>query len=60
MLCPQGDAGCHKAAREATSHHVMFITNIVVIIVLVKDYENYLSDILFGILAIDTYGTMTD
>ena len=36
MLCPQGDAGCHKAAREATSHHVMLITTAAAI-VLVKE-----------------------
>ena len=33
MLCPQGDAGCHKAAREATSHHVMLITAIIILVI---------------------------
>ena len=35
MLCPQGDAGCHKAAREATSHHVMPIAAFIIILVIV-------------------------
>ena len=51
MLCPQGDAGCHKAAREATSHHVMLITAAAVF-VLVKEKRNHLSNIVFHILAL--------
>ena len=35
-----GDAGCHKAAREVTSHHVMLITAVIFIVIAIVTVTN--------------------